>query len=81
MRPNAAGIDIGATEIFVAVPADRDTDSVRSFPTFRQDLHELADWLQHKAAPWKARPVRRVFIPKANGRQRPLGIPVILDAE
>jgi len=46
MRPNAAGIDIGATEIFVAVPADRDTDSVRSFPTFRQDLHELADWLQ-----------------------------------
>ena len=45
MRPNAAGIDIGATEIFVAVPADRDTDSVRSFPTFTQDLHELADWL------------------------------------
>ena len=24
MRPNAGGIDIGATEIFVAVPADRD---------------------------------------------------------
>src|SRR5215831_9676299 len=46
MRPNAAGIDIGATEIFVAVPADRDTESVRPFPTFTQDLHELADWLQ-----------------------------------
>jgi transposase len=46
MRPNAGGIDVGATEIFVAVPADRDTDSVRSFPTFTQDLHELADWLQ-----------------------------------
>ena len=41
MRPNAGGIDIGATEIFVAVPADRDTDSVRSFPTFTQDLHAL----------------------------------------
>jgi len=46
MRPNAGGIDIGATEVFVAVPADRDTDSVRSFSTFTQDLHELADWLQ-----------------------------------
>jgi transposase len=46
MRPNAAGIDIGATEIFVAVPADRDIDSVRSFPSFTEDLHRLADWLQ-----------------------------------
>ena len=34
MRPDAAGIDIGATEIFVAVPADRATENVRSFPTF-----------------------------------------------
>src|SRR5436309_16132288 len=47
MRPNAGGIDVGATEIFVAVPADRDTDFVRSFPTLTQDLHELADLLQH----------------------------------
>jgi transposase len=46
MRPNAGGIDIGATEIFVGVPADRDAESVRSFPTFTQDLHALADWLQ-----------------------------------
>src|SRR5437867_12687150 len=46
MRPNAGGIDIGATEIFVAVPAARDRESVRSFPTFTQDLHALADWLQ-----------------------------------
>ena len=46
MRPNAGGMDVGAREIFVAVPADRDTDSVRSFATFTQDLHELADWLQ-----------------------------------
>jgi hypothetical protein len=46
MRPNAGGIDIGATEIFVAVPADRDMETVRSFPSFTQDLHALADWLQ-----------------------------------
>jgi hypothetical protein len=45
MRPNAAGIDIGATEIYVAVPADRDAENVRSFPTFTQDLYKLADWL------------------------------------
>ena len=46
MRPNAGGVDIGATEIFVAVPADRDPQSVRSFPTFTEDLHVLADWLK-----------------------------------
>lgn len=45
LRPNAAGIDIGATEIFVAVPVDRAIENVRSFPTFTQDLYSLADWL------------------------------------
>jgi transposase len=46
MRPDAAGIDIGATEIFVAVPADRGAENVRSFPTFMQDLYALAEWLK-----------------------------------
>jgi transposase len=46
MRPHAAGIDIGATESFVGVPADRDAENVRSFPTFTQDLYALADWLK-----------------------------------
>jgi len=43
---NAAGIDIGAEEVYVAVPPDRDEDSVRSFPTFTADLQRLADWLK-----------------------------------
>src|SRR3989475_7233801 len=46
MRANAGGMDKGEREFFYAVPADRDTESVRSFPTFTQDLHALADWLQ-----------------------------------
>jgi transposase len=45
MRADAAGIDIGATEIYVAVPADRAEENVRCFPTFTQDLYALADWL------------------------------------
>jgi transposase len=43
---NAAGIDIGATEIYIAVPADRDVQPVRKFATFTGDLIAAADWLQ-----------------------------------
>jgi transposase len=45
LEPNAAGIDIGAREIFVAVPSDRDENPVRVFLTFTEDLIEMARWL------------------------------------
>ena len=45
LEPNAAGIDIGAREIFVAVPPDRDENPVRVFLTFTEDLQQLAAWL------------------------------------
>jgi len=46
INQNAAGIDVGAEEVYVAVPPDRDIENVRSFPTFTADLQSLADWLK-----------------------------------
>jgi transposase len=43
---DAAGLDVGATFHVVAVPPDRDEQSVRTFRTFSSDLHRLADWLK-----------------------------------
>ena len=45
LHPHAAGIDIGAAEIQVAVPCDADPNPVRTFTTFTDDLLALRDWL------------------------------------
>jgi transposase len=46
IRPDTAGIDIGAMEIFAAVSPDRDAEAVRSFGSFTADLEKLIEWLQ-----------------------------------
>jgi transposase len=46
VNPNAAGIDVGSEEHFVAVPPDRDPEPVRSFGCFTADLQDLAEWLE-----------------------------------
>ena len=43
---NAAGLDIGAQEIYACVPNDRDPTPIRTFGTYTVDLHSLADWLE-----------------------------------
>ena len=46
LHPHAAGIDIGATQIQVAVPLDADKKPVRTFTTFTDDLLLIRDWLK-----------------------------------
>jgi len=45
VQPDAAGIDIGSAEHWVAVAPDRDPRPVRRFAAFTADLGRLADWL------------------------------------
>jgi transposase len=45
LHPHAAGIDIGAREIWVAVPPGSHPKPVRSFETFTDALLQLRDWL------------------------------------
>lgn len=42
---NAAGLDIGDSEIWACIPQDRAEQTVRCFNTFTVDLYTLADWL------------------------------------
>jgi transposase len=44
--PDAAGIDCGASEHYVAVPPDRDAQPVQRFGPFTHELERLVAWLQ-----------------------------------
>ena len=46
LHPDAAGIDVGASEYSSPSALTAIQESVRSFPTFTRDLHALADWLE-----------------------------------
>lgn len=46
VNPHAAGIDVGDTLHAVAVPKDRDEQSVRTFGTMSRDLEEIVVWLE-----------------------------------
>lgn len=49
VNKGAAGVDIGAHEIMVCVPANENIQVVRSFGNYTIDLHSICDWLlQHQ---------------------------------
>ena len=48
VHPDAAGMDVGGREYWVAVRPDRDPEPVRSFGCCTADLREMARWLVEK---------------------------------
>ncbi len=45
VHPQAAGIDIGASEHWVSIPSELDSEPVRKFSCFTADLYGIAEWL------------------------------------
>lgn len=46
LNPKCAGIDIGASELFVCIAKNPSEQEVRSFPTFTADLRRMVEWLK-----------------------------------
>jgi transposase len=48
VHPQAAGIDIGASEHWVSIPSELDPEPVRKFSCFTGDLYAIAQWLKSR---------------------------------
>jgi transposase len=46
IRHDAAGLDVGASEVWIDVGIENDAEPVRRFETFTADLNAMADWLK-----------------------------------
>jgi transposase len=46
LNPKCAGIDVGASELFVCIAKNPSEQEVRSFPTFTADLKRMVLWLK-----------------------------------
>ena len=48
VHPDAAGVDVGGSEHWVAISPDRDPEPVRRFGCFTADVREMGRWLVEK---------------------------------
>ena len=46
INPNSAGIDVGSTSHFVAVPEGRDKETVKEFECYTPDIKQMIVWLR-----------------------------------
>lgn len=75
-RPNA----LGATRRVTQTNQGRRTAGIDGLTALSGQVRaELARWVQQRGHRSPTLPVRQIYIPKANGKRRPLDIPVIAD--
>lgn len=72
------------TEAYRKVKANGGTSGIDGETWEQTEKRGLEDYLaglqlEMQEQRYKPKPVRRVYIPKANGKQRPLGIPTVRD--